>query len=175
MKDLYFENVSRYVEQNMPVTVLVPYAKGMLRQDSVSNLKLWDDKHLFYPMQSTITGTHEDGSVRYLTVDFLADFQPNKSMTFHVGLEGPKGTEKHYQVVSYKKGILSNRYLSIQLGTAGTPLFSSITYQGKIALPEGSIIGPIIYGEHHEPFTALVGNDGWHIRSSGQNKICLET
>lgn len=62
-----------------PVTVGVPFAPGALRPDQPLSIR--DASGRDKPLQHRVMETHDDGSVRWLLLDYQTDFQPLKETT----------------------------------------------------------------------------------------------
>ncbi|MCI0622842.1 MAG: twin-arginine translocation signal domain-containing protein [Acidobacteria bacterium] len=60
--------------RGFPLTVGVPFAKGILPKGH--SVAILDSKGTPQPLQTRVTETHADGSVRWLLLDYQADFKP---------------------------------------------------------------------------------------------------
>jgi len=73
--EIFFDKLYRYDRISEPVGVAVPWAKGELKDMSGLAI-LQDGKPVL--IQPKVTSRYEDGSVRFLYVDFLANLPGNK-------------------------------------------------------------------------------------------------
>ena len=133
MKSICFETVSRYDRKAQPVSVMLPFCKGELFPDSICRNVLTDGENI-YPFQPVITSCHDDGSIRYLVLRFLASFRANHKTEFRftegssVGVNHPEIT---YHAVAVEKTaesgiILDNGLISVELGASGNGIIERI-------------------------------------------------
>lgn len=80
MNTLYFEKISQFDRKHEPVSVSIPFAKGVL-PPSKSLVILDDGKPL--PVQTRSLAQWEDGSTKWLIVHFQPNLPSNKDKTLH--------------------------------------------------------------------------------------------
>lgn len=67
--------------------ICIPFKKGALSADKTGTVSVLDGKRVL-PAQSEVTGTWEDGSVRYAYVHFLADLPGNMAKELELTYQG---------------------------------------------------------------------------------------
>ena len=117
----------------------IPFKKGELQGDALDRLSIYDgDARL--PVQSKITSTWEDGSVRFAYVRFLGTLPGNKGKDFEVRIlqagdntsSIQDDTQDHINLKSDEGAIcLSNGCVSFNIGGSKEQLFDSFTYGDK--------------------------------------------
>lgn len=178
MKSICFETVSRYDRKAQPVSVMLPFCKGELFPDSICRNVLTDGENI-YPFQPVITSCHDDGSIRYLVLRFLASFRANHKTEFRftespsVGVNRPEIT---YHAVAVEKTaesgiILDNGLISVELGASENGIIERIIREGRtVAVTEGPFIS-----DGESEYAALVGDDGWQVEETGPLFVSLST
>ena len=76
MVDIFFDKLYRYPRINECVSIAVPFAKGELY--NTDNISIVQNKRKCI-IQPKVTAEYDDGSIKYLFVDFMADLPANKS------------------------------------------------------------------------------------------------
>jgi len=76
------EDASGVPRKNWPVTVGVPFSKGMVKPDMA--LTLLDSGNKEVGFDSRMAGTWDDGSVRWLLIDFNANVPANSHVFYHL-------------------------------------------------------------------------------------------
>ncbi len=174
MKTIRFETVSRYNKVNCPVTASIPFSEGKLREDDIKEYFITDNSNT-YPYQYKVTSSYSDGSVRFLLLRFLAQFDANQPKAFSFGKE-EKENHASFTPIEIKRKtdgsleIKSSR-LSLSLGAPGETLIKEFSDQDKaIASTEGPFISNGI-----EEFEAFTGIDGWRCEEEGPLYSVLST
>ena len=75
MVDIFFDKLYRYPRINECVSIAVPFAKGELY--NTDNISIVQNKRKCI-IQPKVTAEYDDGSIKYLFVDFMADLPANK-------------------------------------------------------------------------------------------------
>lgn len=83
--DIFFDKLYRYDRLQEPVGVALPFAKGKL--STLDNISIVQDGKALM-IQPKVTSRHNDGSIRYAYVDFLADLPANKGAKAELLLDG---------------------------------------------------------------------------------------
>ena len=84
MSSLYFEKLSQFDRPAEPVTVSIPFARGKLMD--AWHLVIRDGETLL-PLQRRVLADWEDGSVKWLLVDFQPDLPGNQDKTLRFSIE----------------------------------------------------------------------------------------
>lgn len=116
MIDILFDKLYRYDRISEPCYIGIPVKKGELK-DAGQVKVLQEGREL--PLQTKVTSRHEDGSVRFLFLRFLADLPANKGLTLQCDLHGESAVQtvtefEAVQVCEEEKGI------SVRTGCDGT-------------------------------------------------------
>lgn len=167
MITLHFDKLYNSNRLQEPCFVSIPFAKGVLT-DAQSISLLQNDSTL--PIQTKITSTHEDGSIRYLFVRFMADLPANKGTDIAVCLEPSpvkhvspltcKQTENGYAVTTGK--------ISFTVEQNSHHMFCSLDACGMHYGKE-QFAGPYLTNSKKEAFT--MSYDNWSIIESGD--VCI--
>ena len=80
--DIVLEEASGIPRICEPVTMGVPFAKGILRDPS--SLSLLDEEDHQIPLQTLVTDLWSDGSIRWLLIDFQAAVNANTASLWHL-------------------------------------------------------------------------------------------
>lgn len=176
MKTIVFETVGKYNEVQVPVCVSVPFAKGNLCEAELDLCTIYDQTRS-YVTQKKVVSRYPDGSIRYVLVCFLADFQANSNAVFKFGItDQATQTGPVVSLVSNPDGSLSlsTQTLDVVLSPAGKGLFSKIQY-GILSLSSTDLEGLCLYDENGSKYTAEVGEDGWQVVESGPVRAIIRT
>ena len=108
---------SNVFREAFPLSVGVPFAKGVLKANQpVALVNQADDA---VPLQSRVMETHNDGSIRWLLLDYQADFEPLKDSTYTLALD-KKGAEvpEGHRIDTQEQGdllIVENGVLKLEI------------------------------------------------------------
>ena len=175
MIQIHFESISRYTKKSEPVKISVPFAQGILLNDSIQNARIHTKEGNPVPTQALPTSLYADGSVRYLLVHFLADFPKNTATDFFLDFEARAYASKHSVSVDMNPDgsvVIDTGEVSCTLSGPGGPLIRKIEGQGT-CLTEDQIEGPVLYDAKGNAFTAKIGTQGWKILESGPIRTML--
>ena len=92
MKELYFESIYAFDRTDEPVFVGIPFKKGELFDEKKIAVK--NEKGEQKPSFSSALSTWEDGSVKWLFTDFLADIPALRSAKYFLAIEEEPQTIK---------------------------------------------------------------------------------
>ena len=84
MSSLYFQKLSQFDRPAEPVTISIPFARDILVD--ARNLVIRDGERLL-PLQRRVLATWEDGSIKWLLVDFQPDLPGNQDKTLNFSIE----------------------------------------------------------------------------------------
>ena len=88
--EIFTRETAETDRRQFPLTTGLPFAKGALGTDTP--VTICDEAGNDLPLQTSVMETHDDGSVRWMLLDFQADMNP-LGMTRHtvaIGREGPQ-------------------------------------------------------------------------------------
>jgi len=114
-----------------PVTIGVPWPKGLLRAASAISLR-HADGHLI-PMVSNVLNRWPDGSVQWTLLDFASDFDPGEEKRFIVAAGAKRSPAPPCPVKVRRRGnvvAVSNGILALEIASAGK-LLRKWTANGK--------------------------------------------
>lgn len=86
------EDASGIERQNWPVHAGIPFARGMVRQDAPLNLLDSTGKEVVF--DRNVSGTWDDGSIRWLQIDFGANVPANGYVFYHLESGKPHTTKE---------------------------------------------------------------------------------
>ena len=134
----------------------IPVKKGLLTRDKLSTVTILDDKRAV-PVQTEVTSTWEDGSVRFLYAHFLADLPGNDKKQFDLTFSGDEkydeltaGTGKTCDLedsieLSEDAGIITvvTEKLKFTVKNGSDHLFETFSFNGKEISGE-CFVGPLV-------------------------------
>jgi hypothetical protein len=88
MNKLYFEKYANFDRINEPVSISIPFAKGMVFD--INKLRVFNDKG-DAKSQALPLAYWNDGSVKWAKVDFMADLPANKDAVYYYCLDKDDG------------------------------------------------------------------------------------
>lgn len=143
MKAITIDKLYSKEFRDEPCFISIPFSKGVLR--NASDFKIYDeDKALL--QQSKITGTYEDGSIKYLFSRFLCDLPANskKTLFFDISSDNNSSSDNTIMVSKTSTGfIIDNHFCVFELKNDFTSLFNS--YKNEFDyFDSNSFIGPKI-------------------------------
>lgn len=179
MTTLHFDKLYSSTRLQEPCFISIPFAKGALTDASGITL-LQDNQPL--PMQTKVTSTYEDGSIRYLFVRFMADLPANKETDIDCILQSAsvkpisslscKETESGYTI--------STGAVSFEVEQNSSHLFRSLDAFGKHYGKE-CFVGPYLtndkqnsYNMHYTNWTILESGDVCIILSCHGELLCAD-
>ena len=167
MITLHFDKLFNNDRLLEPCFVSLPFAKGTLTDASSISL-LQNNQAL--PIQTKITSTYEDGSIRYLFVRFMADLPANRATDITCVLQ-PESV-KHTLPLSYTETVdgftVSNGELTFEVENHSLHLFRTLDAFGKHYDKE-CFIGPYLTNSRQISFQ--MSFDHWTIEEAGD--ICI--
>lgn len=175
MIKLHFEKLSRFNRCMEPCNVAIPFPKGKLID--FSKIAISDgDKN--FPSQSSVTSKWEDGSIKWLLVNFLADLPGNNSKDYYCTLNETSS------VLPYEKiSIVENDDL-LCINTGAIKVYLNNLYKKELfnkiesknlSYENSKIVGPVILNDSSESFKVLVGENGWDIVEEGPVRAIIQT
>ncbi len=113
-----------------PVTSGIPFAKGTLANEN--HLRLFDQKNAEIPIQTSVFSTWEDGSIKWITLDFIASTKPGKATIYT--LKASPISSARLATPPAKELKPNHPEIVLGDGTTLTPKLNAITYnlQGPI-------------------------------------------
>ncbi len=152
---IYFDKLYKDDRIKELCGICVPFGKGTLKKEDIDTVTILD-KNRRVPAQTMVTSTWEDGSVRYIYTNFLADLPGNKGKELLLTYKGDKDFDlaktaaedksftdsirvfKKSDVISVDNGIIR---LSVKNGS--NELFETFMYDGK-TFSSKQFVGPYV-------------------------------
>ena len=142
---------------SFPLTTGSPFGQGELSADE--SLAMLDDSGRALPLQTRVMETHEDGSVRWLLLDYQADL-PALEHTTHTLVTGRKSPESPDggMIRTAEDGdllVVENGVLKIEVDRARCRPLLRVWHEGELVSDGGldfSITGdpPQMFAAHHD-------------------------
>ncbi len=175
MKTVKYEIVGRYEHLAEPVCISVPYQRGELKPAEIDSVQIFDEKKV-YPSQKRVVSTYSDGSIRYLLVNFLADFHADRPSTFYVDSTERRASDFTSVRILEENGhiVIDNGSVLLVLGAPGEAQISSILYANTF-IDGSDIKGVTIFDQEERGYIAYVGSAGWQIIEEGPVRAILRS
>ena len=169
MKTIKFETVSRYNKVNCPVTASIPFSKAELREEDINEYSITDNNNA-YSYQYKVSSKYDDGSVRFLVLRFLAQFDANRPKAFNFE-KSTRDNRVAFTPLSIKREngevVIKSSKLNVTLGAPGESLIKEFS---GIATTEGPFINDGV-----EEYEALTRESGWIVEEEGPLYVVLST
>lgn len=166
MIDIYIDKLYRYERKGEPCFIGIPMKKGELYDlDRVAVLQ--DDRAL--PIQKKVTARHNDGSVKFMFLRFIADLPANKGTVLRCDTNAPTGIASKSVEITVRQ---ENDGISVDTGAVSfavknesDSIFQYVETGGRRYEKE-QLIGPVLCdGEGNE---YLVKIKNWSIVETGE-------
>lgn len=167
MITLHFDKLYNSDRLKEPCFVSIPFAKGVLT-DAKSICLLQNDCAL--PMQTKVTSTYEDGSIRYLFVRFMADLPANKGTDISCVLQRASSESTSSLICKETQNgyAVSTGAVSFEVEKNSSHLFHSVDTFGKHYDKE-CFAGPFLTNTSEDYYQ--MSFDDWNIIESGD--VCV--
>ncbi|MBD5451036.1 MAG: hypothetical protein HDR25_00185, partial [Lachnospiraceae bacterium] len=163
--DIYVDKLYKYERKAEPCFIGIPVKKGaLLNLDQVAVLQ--DGKAL--PLQKKVTARHDDGSVRFLFLRFLADLPANKGVVLQCNTDArtEKESEAFEIAVQQDENIIKvdTGVISFAVENDSDSIFQYIEAEGRRYEKE-QLVGPVLCGGEGKQYCMKIGQ--WKIVESG--------
>lgn len=168
MITLHFDKLYNSDRLKEPCFVSIPFAKGVLTDANGISL-LQNNSAL--PMQTKITSTHEDGSIRYLFVRFMADLPANRATDISCSLQPAPITPGAPSLTCEKTAdgyAISTGAVFFEVEQNSPHMFRSLDAFGKHYDKE-SFVGPYLTDSRQNVFQ--MSYDTWNVIEAGD--VCV--
>lgn len=163
MMDIYFDKLYRYPRKAEHCYVAVPVKKGELKD--MSDVAVIQNGEIV-PMQGKITSVHEDGSVRYMFLRFMADLPANEKAVLQCEFHSKKKkiyagirTEETEDGISVDSGAIS-----FHVRNHSDRIFEVLRAQEKIYTAQ-QFEGPLLKDGNGEYYKMIIGE--WNVVENG--------
>lgn len=166
MIDIYVDKLYRYERKEEPCFIGIPMKKGTL-YDLERIAVLQEGKRL--PIQKKVTARHDDGSVRFLFLRFLADLPANKGVVLKCDTDAQPDSTSCFNAIKVeqsKSGIcVDTGVVSFAVHNDSDSIFDFVEAQGK-RYETGQLIGPVLCDGAGNKYHIKIGK--WEITESGE-------
>ena len=142
MSTIHFDKLSMHDRKQEPISIGIPFAEGQLKDVVDFGVKNGDD---VVPVQVDVTGTWDDGSVKWLTAYFEADLPGNLAHDLAFACDGSIANPIPEQVVlvtEKSEGVeIDTGVLQVVCAREGFDLFRQVVLNGKEILGPGAFSG----------------------------------
>lgn len=139
--DIKFPKLYRYDRKREHCNVAIPFAKGKLTDPN--GVQIYQNGSCV-PIQSKITSRHEDGSIRYLFVRFLADLPANKKAVLECRVDGNENCAyQGLQIIQTGQGYQVKAGVEFQVSNGSSSVFDWLEDGHKRYTAE-QFVGPVL-------------------------------
>lgn len=167
MIELYFDKLYRYPRLQEHSFVAIPVKKGELKDTSTVAV-FQEGKQI--PIQTKVTSRHEDGSIRYLFIRFMADIPANKGMSLQCDLHADtKQTDSLIQVADNGNGYdVHTDAITFTVENQSQHIFERLDDGNKVYKAE-EFVGPLLRDGNGTDYQMQI--DQWKVVEQGP--ICV--
>ena len=179
---IFFDKLYKDDRQNELCGICVPFKKGVMDKDRLATLTILDGNEPV-PIQSEITSTWEDGSVRFLFAHFLATLPGSRKKEFELTFRGEessdgKACDAKCPEIPGKISVcekdntieITNGLLNFSVASGSDRLFDTFDYKGK-EISSDQFIGPLVKIDGELLKTSF---DSWEAVKRGEILTVLE-
>ena len=171
---IYFDKLYKSERKSELCGLCVPLKKGALAGSDISRVHILDGDSIV-PLQTEITSTWDDGSVRYMYLHFLANLPGNARKEFELTWNGEAVEQDAVDdPIRIKKAlasmVITNGPISFTVGEGSDRLFEAFSYKGKEISAE-QFVGPTMKVDGRRKRTTF---DSWSIVKQGPILTVLE-
>ena len=143
--DLTFIEPGAHPRTGFPLTVGVPFARGVLPADVPVSIHDASDEPR--PVQARVMETHDDGSARWLLLDYQADSRPLKPSTSTLVLnDNPVEVPREHRIETYEQDnalVVENGVLRLALDRTRCRPLARVEHEG-VLVTEGGIAFEVV-------------------------------
>ncbi len=171
---IYFDKLYKDERRNELCGLCVPVKKGVLAASDISRVRIFDGERAV-PLQTEVTATWDDGSVRYMYLNFLADLPGNKGKELELTFDENEADQGEVpDQVTIKTAlaamVVNNGPLSFTVGEGSDRIFEAFSYKGK-EISADRFVGPAMKVDGIRKHTTF---DGWSAVKQGPVLTVLE-
>ncbi len=172
MIDIYIDKLYRYERKAEPCFIGIPVKKGELYKLDRTALTQ-DGRRL--PVQKRVTARHDDGSVKFMFLRFLADLPANQGVVLQCDTNAPEDLAREadgIRVVRDAKGIsVDTGAVSFAVSDNSDSVFEFVEAQG-IRYGKEQLLGPVLCDGEGNSYRIKTGS--WSIVESGEVCVILK-
>ncbi len=159
---------------DFPLTVGIPFKQGALSPQAP--ISVLDEKGRARPVQARVMETHPDGSVRWLLLDYQADFTPFRTTRCRLVIGGsaaPLSPGTHITMEEKEGSVLVNTGpLRFEVGANGRPPLQKVWHQGNL-VSQGGLDCWVTAEDGHQFWACEDPKATFEIEDSGPLRIAM--
>lgn len=163
--DIYFDKLYKYERKAEPCFIGIPLKKGEL-YDLERVAVLQDGKAI--PLQKKVTARHDDGSVRFMFLRFLADLPADKGAVLECDTSARTGKEPEFFeiAVQQEQNVIKadTGVISFAVENGSDSIFQYIEAEGR-RYEKRQLAGPVLCGGEGKQYRMKIGK--WNVAESG--------
>lgn len=160
--ELKFPKLYRYDRVAEHCNVAIPVAKGRLWD--TDSVQIFQEGKCI-PVQTKVTSRHEDGSIRYLFVRFIADLPANKRAVLECKLDSAERSEyKGLQVEKTEKGYIVKAGVEFEVSHNAASVFEGLRVGAK-QYDGRQFVGPLLEDGEGNRYGVELGS--WQVVEQG--------
>lgn len=163
MIDIYFDKLYRYPRNEEHCFIAIPVKKGELK--SLSKVAVLQNGQPI-PMQGKVTSLHEDGSIRYMFLRFMADLPADSKALVQCNFQSEvKSDYCGMSIEESESGIAANcDGLTFQLKNNSTSIFHQLN-DGNKTYTANQFVGPYLKDGDGNQYEMNIGK--WKVVETG--------
>ncbi len=166
MTDIYIDKLYKYERNAEPCFIGIPVKKGELKSlDSVEVLQ--EGKPL--PIQKKVTARHDDGSIKFMFLRFLADLPANKGVVLKCDTDyRAEAKNAHFAIKAKRNGDTINidaGVVSFAVRDDSESVFKYLDADGR-RYDEAQFKGPWLCAENGSDYSMKIGK--WSVVECGE-------
>jgi len=169
--DIYVDKLYKYERKEEPCFIGIPMKKGALRD--LDKVAVFQEGRIL-PLQKKVTARHDDGSVKFLFLRFLADLPANKGVVLKCDTNAQTKTPVQndtasdtfeIEVKQEQKGIkVDTGVISFAVENDSDSIFQYVETEGR-RYEKQQLTGPLLCGGEGKRYQMKIGQ--WNIVESG--------
>lgn len=165
MMDIYVDKLYKYERKEEPCFIGIPVKKGELRD--LDRVTVFQDDRMI-PLQKKVTARHDDGSVKFLFLRFLADLPANKGVILKCDMNAQTDKPSEFFEVGVTQGQkdikVDTGVISFVVENDSDSIFQSLEADGR-CYEKRQLVGPLLCGGEGKRYQMKIGQ--WSIVESG--------
>lgn len=170
--DIYVDKLYKYERKDEPCFIGIPMKKGVLRD--LDKIAVFQDDHVL-PIQKKVTARHDDGSVKFLFLRFLADLPANKGVILKCDTDAQTNKASDAFEIAVKEeqnGIkVDTGVISFAVENDNNSIFRYVEAEGR-CYEKQQLTGPVLCGGEGNKYQMKIGQ--WNVVESGAVCTILE-
>ena len=165
MIDIYVDKLYKYERKEEPCFIGIPVKKGMLHD--ITGVTVYQKDHAL-PIQKKVTARHDDGSVKFLFLRFLADLPANQGVVLQCDLNArtDRNPDAFTIAVTQEQGGIKvdTGVISFAVENDSECIFQYVEAEGR-RYEKQQFTGPVLRGGEGGSYQMKIGQ--WNVVESG--------